>query len=267
MTARMMVRSANINVMVKAAQKAGKSLRHDFQEVEQLQVSMKSIGDFVSTADHNAEKIIVDELKYARPDFGFLLEEGGTILGKDPAVRFIVDPLDGTTNFLHGVPHFAVSIALEFKGEITAAVTYDPVKDELFWAEKGVGAYLNQTRLRVSARKDMTSALFATGIPSGEHANKAEFVKKLNSIMPHVAGVRRFGAATLDLAYVAAGRFDGYFEAQCQPWDLAAGLLMVKEAGGFLCDLSGGQDILHKGSILATNDNLHSYAKKLLIGG
>lgn len=266
MTARMMARSANINVMVKAAQKAGKSLRHDFQEVEQLQVSMKSIGDFVSTADKNAEKIIVEELKYARPDFGFLLEEGGEIIGKDPAVRFIVDPLDGTTNFLHGVPHFAVAIAMEYKGEITAAVTYNPVNDELFWAEKGVGAYLNQSRLRVSARKDMPSALFATGIPFGPHGDKPAFIKQLNGIMPHVAGVRRFGAAALDLAYVAAGRFDGYFESDCAPWDLAGGMLLVKEAGGFICDMTGGQEILNRGSILATNDHLHSNAKKILIG-
>ena len=266
MSGRMMARSANINVMVKAAQKAGKSLRHDFQEVEHLQVSMKSIGDFVSTADKNAEKIILEDLRYARPDFGFLLEESGEIQGKDPGLRFIVDPLDGTTNFLHGVPHFAVAIALEYRGEITAAVTYNPINDELFWAEKGVGAYLNQSRLRVSARKDMQSALFATGIPFGEHGDKPSFVKKLNSIMPHVAGVRRFGAASLDLAYVAAGRFDGYFEESCQPWDLAGGLLMVKEAGGFMCDMKGGTEILKSGSVLATNDKLHQLAKKLLIG-
>ena len=266
MTQRMMVRSANVNIMVKAAQKAGKSLRHDFHEVENLQVATKSVGDFVSTADQTAERMILAELQYARPDFGFLMEEGGEIIGQDPLSRFIIDPLDGTTNFLHGVPHFAVSIAFEFKGEITASVVYDPIKDELFWAEKGIGAFLNQSRLRVSARRDMTHALFATGIPFANQGDKPAFMKKLDALMPHVAGIRRFGAASLDLAYVAAGRFDGYFENDVAPWDVAGGMLLVKEAGGFICDMTGGEDILKRGSILATNEGLFGFAKKILVG-
>lgn len=265
MKSRSAVRSANINVMVRAAQKAAKSLRHDFNEVENLQVSMKSVGDFVSTADKNAERIILEELQHARPTFGFLLEESGEIKGEDPDARFIVDPLDGTTNFLHGIPHFAISIALEFRGEIIAGVTYDPIKDELFWAEKGVGAYLNQRRLRVSARRDLTSAVFATGTPFGTHGDSKTFLERLNKIMPLVAGIRRFGAATLDLAYVAAGRFDTYFEDHCAPWDLAAGILFVKEAGGFVTDYKGGQNILSSGSVIATNDNLKETARKLIV--
>ncbi len=264
MTQRIITKSANINVMVRAAQKAARSLLHDFNEVEQLQVVTKGLGDFVSTADKSAEKIIVAELKKARPDYGFLLEEGGEIKGTDEKFRFIVDPLDGTTNFLHGIPHFAISIGLQYMDEIIAGVIYDPAKDELFWAEKGQGAFLNSRRLRVSGRKKLDESLFATGIPFGDHGDREQFVRDLNKIMPLVAGVRRMGASSLDLAYVAAGRYECYFEEHIYPWDIAAGLLMVREAGGFVRELrSVGMDMLNKRSILAMNAGIKDFAQKI----
>ncbi|MBX9977232.1 MAG: inositol monophosphatase [Alphaproteobacteria bacterium] len=239
-------------------------LVRDFGEVEQLQVTRKGLGDFVSKSDKNSERAIVDELKKARPSFGFVLEEGGIIEGSDKSCRWIVDPLDGTTNFLHGIPHFAISIALEQNGEIVAGVIYDPVKDDLFWAEKGGGAFVNNKRMRVSNRKEMDTAVVATGIPTASRENKEIFLKRLERIMPHVAGVRRMGAAALDLAYVAAGRFDVYFESGCMPWDYAAGILLVKEAGGFVSDHKGGQMMLDSGDIFASNQPLAQSFMKIL---
>jgi myo-inositol-1(or 4)-monophosphatase len=226
--------SANLNVMIKAARKAGRSLVKDFREVENLQVSSKGPGDFVSRADREAERIIKEELRGARPNYGWLGEETGTEAGEDPTRRWIVDPLDGTTNFLHGLPHWAVSIALEHKGEIVASVVFDPAKDEMFTAEKGDGAFVNDKRLRVSGRRDMNSAVFATGVPFGAKTTLPATLKDLARLMPVCAGVRRWGSAALDLAYVAAGRYDGYWERGIQPWDIAAGILLVREAGGFL---------------------------------
>lgn len=226
--------SANLNVMIKAARKAGRSLVKDFREVENLQVSSKGPGDFVSRADREAERIIREELRGARPTYGWLGEETGTEAGEDPTRRWIVDPLDGTTNFLHGLPHWAVSIALEHKGEIVAAVVFDPAKDELYTAERGDGAFVNDQRLRVSGRRDMNSAIFATGVPFGGRGTLPATLKDLARLMPVCAGVRRWGAAALDLAYVAAGRYDGYWERGIQPYDVAAGWLLVKEAGGFV---------------------------------
>jgi len=264
MNQRIFSKSPNINVMVRAAQKAARSLIHDFNEVEHLQVTSKGLGDFVSTADKASEKILVTELQKARPEFGFLLEEGGEIKGSDPRYRFIIDPLDGTTNFLHGIPHFAISIALECEGNIIAGIVFDPVKDELFWAEKGQGAYLNSRRLRVSGRKKLDEAVFGTGIPFGDHGNKEKFLKDLGKVMPLIAGVRRMGVASLDLAYVAAGRFDCYFEDHIFPWDIAAGLLLVKEAGGFVSELRNpGEDMIVKGNILATNAGLRDLIQGL----
>ena len=248
--------SANLNLMIKAARKAGRSLVKDFREVENLQVSTKGPGDFVSKADREAERLIKEELLGGRPTYGWIGEETGTQAGADPTRRWIVDPLDGTTNFLHGMPHWAVSIALEHKGEIVSAVVYDPAKDEMFWAEKGAGCWLNDNRrLRVSGRRAMHEAVFATGVPFGAKSTLPAMLKDLGRLMPACAGVRRWGAASLDLAYVAAGRFDGYWERELNVWDIAAGVLLVKEAGGLVEGLREGTDPLD-GALIAANDSL-----------
>ena len=256
--------SANLNLMIKAARKAGRSLVKDFREVENLQVSVKGAGDFVSRADLAAEKIIRDELMAARPTYGWLGEETGEADGADPTRRWIVDPLDGTTNFLHGLPHFAVSIALEHKGEIVAGVVFDPAKDELFWAEKGAGAWMNETRIRVSGRRNMSEALLATGIPFGAKKTLPAMMRDLARLMPATAGVRRWGVVALDLAYVAAGRFDGFWEREIYPWDMAAGMILVREAGGFAEALREGRDIFESGTILAGNGELFAQVAKVL---
>jgi myo-inositol-1(or 4)-monophosphatase len=246
-----------ISVMRNAALKAARGLIRDFGEVEQLQVSVKGPGDFVSTADLRAERTLRNELTRARPGYGLLFEEGGATAGSDPHHRWIVDPLDGTTNFLHGIPHFAISIALERDGEIIAGMVYEPTRDEMFWAEKGAGAYLNDRRLRVSARRQLGDALIGTGIPFGERGDHVRYAATLAPVMAATSGVRRYGAAALDLAYVAAGRLDGYWEFGLFPWDIAAGLLLVREAGGFVSDLSGGQTMMTSGDVLAANGHLH----------
>lgn len=249
--------SANLNIMLKAARKAGRSLVKDFREVENLQVSMKGAGDFVSKADIAAEKILKDELLGARPTYGWLAEEGGEIEGDDPTRRWIVDPLDGTTNFLHGLPHWAISIALEHKGQIVSAVIYDAAKDEMFYAEKGAGAWMNDSkRLRVSGRHRMIEAIFATGIPFAAKRTLLATLQDLARLMPTCAGVRRFGAASLDLAYVAAGRFDGFWERELQPWDIAAGMLLVTEAGGMVGPIRDGHQPLEHGDIVAANGDI-----------
>ena len=237
-----MVGSANLNVMLKAARKAGRALAKDFREVENLQVSMKGAGDFVSRADIAAEKILKTELMGARPTYGWLAEEGGEEEGQDPTRRWIVDPLDGTTNFLHGLPHWAVSIALEHKGEVVAGVIYDASKDEAFFAEKGAGAWMNESRLRVSGRSKMIESIFATGLPFG------------GRLMPTCAGVRRWGSAALDMAYVAAGRYEGFWERRLNAWDLAAGVIIVREAGGFVEPLRSGGNILADGEVICGNE-------------
>ncbi len=249
--------SANLNVMLKAARKAARSLVKDFREVEQLQVSAKGPGDFVSRADREAERIVREELMTARPTYGWLAEESGETPGSDPTRRWIVDPLDGTTNFLHGLPHWAISIALEHKGEVVAGVIHDPVKDETFWAEKGQGAWLNdRMRLRVSARRQMSEALFGTGVPFGAKRTLPATLRDLSRLMPACAGVRRLGAAALDLAYVAAGRLDGFWERELHPWDMAAGWLIVREAGGLVEALRAGEGVFASGSILCANPDL-----------
>lgn len=259
--------SANLNVMIKAARKASRSLVKDFREVENLQVSVKGAGDFVSRADREAERIIRDELRGARPNYGWLGEETGTEAGEDPTRRWIVDPLDGTTNFLHGLPHWAISIALEHKGEVVAAVVFDAAKDELFWAERGEGAWMNDTRLRVSGRRQMIEAIFATGVPFGSDRNLPSFLKDLAALAPTCAGIRRWGSAALDMAYVAAGRFDGYWERCIQPYDVAAGILLVREAGGFVEPLLPGGALLETdGAIVAGNANLFGPFAKALRG-
>ena len=238
--------SANLNIMIKAARRAGKALVKDFREVENLQVSTKGPGDFVTKADREAERLIKEDLMGARPTYGWLGEETGETEGVDPTRRWIVDPLDGTTNFLHGMPHWAVSIALEHKGEIVSAVVFDAAKDEMFWAEKGSGAWMNDRRLRVSGRRQMHEAVFATGVPFGAKKTLPATLGDLARLMPTCAGVRRWGAASLDLAYVAAGRFDGYWERELNAWDIAAGILLVKEAGGMVAPVREGYDILEK---------------------
>lgn len=256
--------SANLNTMIKAARKAGRSLVKDFREVENLQVSMKGAGDFVSRADLAAEAILKDELLGARPTYGWCAEEGGEIAGADPTRRWIVDPLDGTTNFLHGLPHWAVSIALEHKGEIVAGVVYDPAKDELFFAEKGAGAWMNEGRARVSGRRVMIEAIFATGVPFGGRPDLPHTLQDLARLAPACAGVRRWGAAALDLAYVAAGRYDGYWERGLNAWDLAAGMLILREAGGFAEPIGEGRDILQDGEIVCANAEIFAPFAKVI---
>jgi len=259
--------SANLNLMIKAARKAGRSLVKDFREVENLQVSMKGAGDFVSKADIAAEKIVRDDLMGARPNYGWLGEESAPEPGADPTRRWIVDPLDGTTNFLHGLPHWAVSIALEHKGEIVAGVIFDPAKDEMFVAEKGTGAWMNETRLRVSGRNRMIEALFATGVPFGARDGLGETLQDMARLMPGTAGVRRWGAAALDLAYVAAGRLDGFWERGLKPWDVAAGIVILREAGGFVEPLDPKGDLLEDGDLLAGTPGIFDEFKKIMRGG
>jgi myo-inositol-1(or 4)-monophosphatase len=267
----MVAHSGIMTMMDRAARKAGSKLRRDFYEVQQLQVSRKGPADFVSKADLRSERTIYDELSKARPDWGFLMEEAGEIEGEEGKPRFIIDPLDGTSNFLHGIPHFAISIAVEEtlangEREITSALVYQPITDESFWAEKGRGAWLQTERLRVSARRDLADALIATGIPFMGHGDFGQWSRIFGAIAPEVAGIRRFGAASLDLAWLAAGRFDGFWEADLKPWDTAAGCLLVREAGGFVTDYRGRSPMIADKQVLAANDVLHSKMHKLLAG-
>ncbi len=258
--------SANLNIMIKAARKAGRSLVKDFREVEQLQVSVKGAGNFVSRADLAAEKILKEELMGARPTYGWLAEEQGGEDGQDPTRRWIVDPLDGTTNFLHGLPHWAISIALEHKGKIVAGVVYDAAKDEMFLAEKGEGAWMNDTRLRVSGRGRMADAVFATGVPFAGRPDLPATLRELARLMPACAGVRRWGAASLDMAYVAAGRYEGYWERALNSWDLAAGVIIAQEAGAFVEPLTEGADILEDGEVICANEAIFDKFAKTIRG-
>ena len=261
----MALQSAIINVMEKAVKKAGIKLARDFGEVENLQVSRKGPADFVSRADIRAERTIVEELKEARPLFGFILEEGEDIAPQDGNNSvWIIDPLDGTTNFLHGIPHFATSVALEQGGEITAAVIYNPITDELYWAEKGRGTYLGNRRLTVSSRKNLPDCVLATGIPFHGRPHQETFITNLEHIMGQVAGVRRFGSASLDLAFVAAGRYDAFWEEGLASWDIAAGILIVREARGMVSEFDGRAKMLQTGQILASNASIHGLVTRLL---
>ena len=253
----MISQSALLKVMSEAARKAARGLNRDFGELAELQVAKKAPADFVSAADLKAEQTIFEVLTKARPGYGFLGEERGMIEGTDKTHTWIVDPLDGTTNFLHAIPHFAINIALEREGVVVAGVTYNPVSNELFWAEKGKGCFVNDRRLRVAARTRMDETLIATGIPFLGHGQHGRFLKELHQVTQRVAGVRRFGSAALDLAWVAAGRYDGYWERDLKPWDLAAGLLMVLEAGGKVTDADGGETPLASGSVCAGNLEIH----------
>ena len=257
--------SATINVMIQAARKAAKSLLKDFTEVENLQASTKSPGDFVSKADLRAERIIKYELEKARPYYGWVGEESEEIVGKDPTRRWIVDPLDGTSNFLHGIPHWAISIALEHKNEITTGVIYDPIRDECFFAEKGNGAWLNEKRLRVSGRDQMIEMLFSTGIPFANKPGLSLTLEEIKRIMPMCSGLRRDGSAALDLAYVASGRFDGYWERGLNSWDIAAGVIIVRESGGIICSLSKEKNPLSSGSVLASSNKIFDDFSRLIL--
>ena len=247
--------SALLNVMIAAARKAARSLSRDFGEVENLQVSRKGPSDFVSSADIKSEKTLFEELSKARPGYGFVMEERGVVEGTDKTNRWLVDPLDGTTNFLHGIPHFAISIALEREGVLVAGVIYNVVRDELFWAERGQGAYLNDRRLRVAGRADMRDALFGCGTPFHGKAGHDVALAEIGRVIDKTAGVRRFGAAALDLAYVAAGRFDGFWERNLNIWDIAAGAVLVREAGGVVNEIDGG-DFMKTGAVVASNNSL-----------
>jgi len=256
--------SANLNLMIIAARHAAKGLLRDFGEVENLQVTSKSLGDFVTKADLRAEEIIYSELMETRPHYGWLGEESKSKTGKDPTRRWIVDPLDGTTNYIHGIPHWCISIALEFKKEIVSSVIYDPIKDELFVSEKGVGAWLNNRRLRVSNRKLLSEMLFATGVPFATKPNLLTTLKEIEKLMPLCSGIRRAGSAALDLAYVAAGRFDGYWERNLNSWDIAAGILLVREAGGFVSSINESESPLVTGNIIAANTQIYEKFTSLL---
>ena len=267
----MVSHSGLITVMQRAAHKAAPRLRRDFGEVEQLQVSKKGPGDFVSMADKRAEATVVEELRNARPDWGLLLEEGGEIPGNPDKPRWIVDPLDGTTNFLHGIPHFAISIAVQergpgSKGEISHGLVYQPLTDESYWAEKGRGSWLQDRRLRVSGRRYLDEALIGTGIPHLGRGNAESWAKIYNAVAPEVCGIRRFGSASLDLAWVAAGRMDGFWEDDLDSWDTAAGVLLIKEAGGFVTDYRGSDRSFERREYLAANGELHSKLHKLVAG-
>lgn len=259
-TTRMNISSPHLNVMGVAAIKAGRKLVRDFNEVEHLQISRKGPGDFVSAADLRAEKIIREELEIARPDYGFLMEESGETAGNNSLYRWIVDPLDGTNNFIHALPHFAVSIALEYNQEIIAGVTYDPIKDEMFYAEKGMGAYVNDRRLRVSSRDKLIQSLLGYSLTHNAQSatyDQAFALKQYQSLALYVSGMRRMGSSALDLCYVAAGRLDGYLGLDLAPWDMAAGIIMIKEAGGYVTDIHNKYDIFNTKTIIAANDRLH----------
>ncbi|HEX8233980.1 MAG TPA: inositol monophosphatase family protein [Caulobacteraceae bacterium] len=246
-----------LKVMMDAARRASRGLARDFGEVAELQVSKKGTADYVTAADLKAEQVLFDELSKARPGYGFLAEERGLVEGTDKTHTWIIDPLDGTTNFVHAIPHFAVNLALEREGAVVAAVTYNPISQEMFWAERGKGAFVNARRLRVAARRTLLESVLATGIPFAGKTGHAQFLKELHQVSQQVSGVRRFGSAALDLAWVAAGRFDGYWERNLNPWDLAAGQLLVSEAGGQLSDIDGGEAGPRVTSMVAANFDLH----------
>ena len=256
--------STIVQVMIDAARKASRGLVRDFGELGELQVSKKGAADYVSAADTKAEQTIFEILTKARPGYSFLGEERGLIEGTDKTHTFIVDPLDGTTNFLHAIPQFAINIALERDAQVVAGVTYNPVTQEMFWAEKGKGAFMNDRRLRVAARTQIIEAVLATGIPFAGRPGHGQFLKELHQVAQRVSGVRRFGSAALDLAWVAAGRFDGYWERGLQAWDVASGVLLVTEAGGKVTGVDGGDLDIRSGSILAANLELHPLVLELL---
>ncbi len=253
-----------MNIMIRAAEKAARSLVRDFGEVEQLQVSRKGPADFVTAADKRSEEIIFEELKKVRPDFSFMMEESGEIKGKDTDNVWIIDPLDGTHNFMHGIPHWCISIALESKGRVDAGLVYDPVKDEMFCAERSGGAFVRGKRMRVSGRTSLESAVIAFGSAQLDKDKQGIYLSEVKAVSSIAPMVRRFGVAALDLCYVAAGRVEGYWERDIHPWDVAAGVLMVKEAGGFVTSIDNQDNPVHSGNIIAGNQSVYSDIRKLV---
>jgi len=262
----LMAASALMNVMIGAARKAGRGLARDFGEIEQLQVSVKGPGNFVSAADHRSEETLFRELSRARPGYGFLMEERGEVSGPDKTHRWLIDPLDGTTNFLHGIPLFAIAIALEREGDIVCGLVYNPILDELYTVERGKGAFVNNRRLRVAARKSLADCVVSTGTPHRGRGDHGRFLSECKALMAQVSGIRRTGSAAIDLAWVAAGRFDGYIEHELAAWDLAAGTLLVREAGGYATDADGGPVMLGSGSVVAGNQAVHKALLEVLAG-
>ena len=259
-----MLHSALINVMVKAARRAGRSLKRDLGEVENLQVSLKGPANFVTMADRRAEEMLYTDLSKARPGYGFIGEEGGKRAGEDKTHTWIVDPLDGTTNFLHGIPQFAISIGLQREGTVIAGVIYNPANDELYTAERGKGAFLNDQRLRVAGRRNLADCVIACGLPHIGRGDHELSRLEMAEIQNRVAGLRRFGAASLDMAFVAAGRLDGYWERNLQAWDMAAGQIMVREAGGVVSGIAGDDDPLTTGHVICGNEYIHAELVKIL---
>ena len=254
----MKLSSANINVMVKACRKAAKTLIRDFGEIENLQVSIKGPGDFVTASDKKVEKILIDELQKARPNYSILSEEIGKI-NNDESFKWIIDPIDGTANFLHGIPHFAISIGLEHDGEIICGIIYDPIKDEMFVAEKGNGSYLNNQRIRVSSRSKLENCIIFTGGPKIGVKNRELFLKEYNNVSSKVpTSIRKLGSASLDMAYVAAGRCDGFWQRDLKYWDIAAGIILVRESGGFVTDFKGEKGYMQNKTILVTNSKINN---------
>lgn len=258
------ITSPLMNIMIKAAEKAGRNLTRDFGEVENLQVSRKGPADFVTAADKRAEEIIFEELKKARPDYSFMMEEGGIVKGTNEENIWIIDPLDGTHNFMHGIPHWCVSIALESKGKIEAGIVYDPIKEEIFRAQRSGGAFVNGKRLRVSGRSDLESATIGFGSAQLDAKKQSVFISELNNISSVAPMVRRMASAALDLSYVAAGRLDGYWERGIKPWDVAAGILIVKEAGGFVTSIDDEANPVYSNQIVAGNQSIYDHLRKTL---
>jgi myo-inositol-1(or 4)-monophosphatase len=259
-----MLHSALINVMVKAARRAGRSLKRDLGEVENLQVSLKGPANFVTLADRRAEEMLHADLTKARPGYGFIGEEGGTREGQDKSHTWIVDPLDGTTNFLHGIPQFAISIGLQREGTIIAGLIYNPANEELYIAERGKGTFLNDQRLRVAGRRKLGDCVIGCGLPHMGRGDLELARLEMNELQPRVAGLRRFGSAALDMAFVAAGRLDGYWERNLQPWDMAAGQIIVREAGGIVSGMTGNDDALKTGNVVCGNEFVHAELVKIL---
>ena len=259
-----MQHSALINVMVKAALRAGRSLKRDLGEIEHLQVSLKGPANFVSLADKRAEEMLYTDLAKARPGYGFIGEEGGQREGSDKSHTWIVDPLDGTTNFLHGIPQFAISIGLQREDTIIAGVIYNPANDELYIAERGKGAFLNDQRLRVAGRRKLNECIVACGLPHIGRGDHKQFLNEMAALQDKVAGFRRFGAAALDMAYVAAGRLDGYWERNLQAWDIAAGQILVREAGGMVSGVEGHDNALATRNVVCGNEFVHAELVKIL---
>ena len=260
----MRLTSANINVMVKACRKASKTLIRDFGEIEKLQVSVKGPGDFVSTSDKKVEEILIDELLKARPSYSILSEETGEIKNDD-AFKWIIDPIDGTGNFLHGIPHFAISVGLEKENEIINGIIYDPIKDEMFLAEKGIGSFLNNQRIRVSARPDLKNCIVFTGGPKHKSKNSELSIEEYKKFSSKVfIPIRKMGSAALDMAYVAAGRCDGFWQRNLNYWDIAAGIILVKESGGFVTDFNGENEYIQNKTILVTNSKINKEMMQIL---